>query len=372
MVLSIEVFLLSKASSGVVEHERVPVLLHIYYDEKLDACVNSFCEKYDIGEDHCDDLKAEAEERLKSEVNIGQKRYRIFNDYDRIENAFYNEINYEAHNLNDDRPISNFLNTAEEGFYPLQVTHQKDKNEIMRIAIIHSCLFPEQTYDVLGQMLDTIMHSRLMQQLDALYIMHYGEEYTNQTYMDENINLHYIHVGRSCAKFEIPTLQSLIFLANDDKLHEDSHLLYMHTKGVSYANIPKPVHDWRTYMLYFMVNLWEKCYYLLKSDEFDVIGTNIRMLNIRHNLKDVTGPMIMGNYFWTTAKYIRSLPPLNNQNKYSAELFILSGGQARVHVLHDAPDEITIGVDEYDLHQFDLSLNPHRGSCLVANRPLLL
>lgn len=348
VALSIEVFLLSKPSSGVLEYESAPVLLHIYYDENVDTSVNSFCEEYNVGGDHCDILKAQAKERVANQdLQLRRKRFVILNGHDRIEKAFYNEVNYDARNLNN------------EGFYPLRVTYQKEDDEISRIAIVHSCSFLEQTYDVLGQMLDTIMHSGLMQQLDALYIMHYGNEYMNQTYVNENANVHYIHVDRSCANFEIPTLQSMIFLANDEKLHEDSHILYMHTKGVSYTNIPKPIHDWRKYMLYFMVTLWQKCYYLMKSGEFDVVGTSLRMLNITHKLEEVTGPMIMGNYFWTTAKHIRSLPPFMHQHKYDAELFILSSGQARVYMLHDAPDDIELGKDEYDLLQYDVLLNPH-------------
>ena len=64
VALSIEVFLLSKPSSGVLEYESAPVLLHIYYDENVDTSVNSFCEEYNVGGDHCDILKAQAKERV--------------------------------------------------------------------------------------------------------------------------------------------------------------------------------------------------------------------------------------------------------------------------------------------------------------------
>ena len=66
----------------------------------------------------------------------------------------------------------------------------------------------------------------------------------------------------------------------------------MHKKGASYIDIPRAVNDWRDYMLYFVVDLHEKCSHLLLSGEFDVVGTNIRKSYVKEN----SGLMMMGNF----------------------------------------------------------------------------
>ena len=115
-------------------------------------------------------------------------------------------------------------------------------------------------------------------------------------------------------------------------------------------------------MLYFVVDLHEKCSHLLLSGEFDVVGTNIRKSYIKGN----SGLMMMGNFFWTTVDYMRSLPPLIVNSKYSAELFILSSGNTRVHVLHDA--HFDVGEVEIERRHYDISVREARSHhCVTAN-----
>ena len=54
------------------------------------------------------------------------------------------------------------------------------------------------------------------------------------------------------------------------------------------------------------------------------------------------------------------------QLKYSAELFILSSGNTRVHVLHDA--DMNVGEVEMERHQYDISMREARSHhCVTAN-----
>ena len=366
--LSIQAFATSANIHGKEEEEKKtamsidviwpnaesPVTLNVYHEENVRETVRKFCEDYDLIDEQCHELTNRAEERLMMEY--GTIRYRIFNDHDRIGTAYFNEVNFQPYNATEVDEEMNKAMMMEFG--------EMDSDKIAKIAIIHSCSFPEQKIDILGSMLDRMHFSGLMKTLDVVFIMQYGKEYTNSTYLGDAFYGHvkYIYADTSCENFEIPTFQSMVSFIKNENLHKDSHILYMHTKGASYIDIPRAVNDWRDYMLYFVVDLHEKCSHLLLSGEFDVVGTNIRKSYIKEN----SGLMMMGNFFWTTVDYMRSLPPLIVNSKYSAELFILSSGNTRVHVLHDA--HFDVGEVEIERRHYDISVREARSHhCVTAN-----
>jgi hypothetical protein len=100
-------------------------------------------------------------------------------------------------------------------------------------------------------------------------------------------------------------------------------VLYMHTKGISYATIYPQIEEWRHFMTYFMIEKHKSAYHILRSGEYDVFGVNY-------------GPeprMLSGNFWWATTSYISSLPPLTYEKamKYSAELWLFESVGVNVY-----------------------------------------
>jgi hypothetical protein len=112
-----------------------------------------------------------------------------------------------------------------------------------------------------------------------------------------------------------------------------ANILYLHTKGINYVNNPvmfKRSQDWTKYMLYSLVEADPKaCVEMLKGDvkgDVDTIGCNY---------SEKPTPHYSGNFWWATAKHIRSLPVHKLNDKMSAERWVLQVS-CNMKVLHNS------------------------------------
>jgi len=208
-----------------------------------------------------------------------------------------------------------------------------------RICVIHSCtLDVTQSYShrILEDILMKIQSSGLMKELDSVLVFNYGYSLSVQL-QSRYSDIVFMNVYHDSSYFEIPTLRLIHHLAkywmqanDDDDNHYDTHILYLHTKGVSYKEIYPQIEDWRNMMLYFLVERYKTCYHLLASDEIDCIGNNFLTMKKKH---------FSGNYWWATSSYLSQLPELliyGRDMKYEAEWWLLGGMHVRIFIMHSS------------------------------------
>ena len=119
------------------------------------------------------------------------------------------------------------------------------------------------------------------------------------------------------------TLSSIRFLAS---LETEANIFYVHTKGVTHKNSLAQT-DWREYMEYFILTRWKECY--LELDKSDVVGVDWHLgegymgaTSKKCGNIPVT-PHFSGNFWWATAEYLKTLPPLFPLiNKYQCEFWV--------------------------------------------------
>ena len=205
-----------------------------------------------------------------------------------------------------------------------------------RICVIHSCtLDVTQSYShrILEDILVKVQSSGLIRELDSVLVFNYGYSLSVQL-QSRYSDVIFMNVYHDTSNFEIPTLRLIHQLAkkflkgnDDDDNHYDTHILYLHTKGVSYKEIYPQIEDWRNMMLYFLVERYKSCYHLLASDEIDCIG---------NNFKSVPRKLFSGNFWWSKASYLSQLPELiyGTVGKYEAESWILDKSHVYIYVPH--------------------------------------
>lgn len=143
--------------------------------------------------------------------------------------------------------------------------HQHD----MQLAFIHSCTLPGENNRVLSSLLDSIFDSGLVSRLKYLFVLNYGliiEESFKLNYLNQmSYKIVFIHVSDDLSYFEVPTINSIYYVSFwlRQNLKVDMHLLYLHTKGVSYKETYMQIEDWRNFMLYFLVEKHITCYHIL-------------------------------------------------------------------------------------------------------------
>lgn len=127
-------------------------------------------------------------------------------------------------------------------------------------------------------------------------------------------------------EFEFPTLNYLKDYCNSNK---DSNICYLHTKGASTGN-NICIDEWRQYMLYFNlkdINYIEK---VLKKN--DTCGVDLVSEPTTH---------YSGNFWWSTAKHINSLPYPKNidvviSERHKCEFWICSKNDGKYSSLHNS------------------------------------
>lgn len=134
---------------------------------------------------------------------------------------------------------------------------------------------------------------------------------------DQHKKISVVHLEKNFQKYEYPTL---VFIQNYIKSHEDN-ILYFHVKGASYLNAEDCVatDNWRKYMNFFVLEKWRYCLKKLKSH--DTVG-------VSELQKENKFLFYCGNYWWSTAKYLRSCDSILNfdfENRWEAERWLSTG-----------------------------------------------
>ena len=114
---------------------------------------------------------------------------------------------------------------------------------------------------------------------------------------------------------EADTLNFMIKKASE--YEKNTPMLYVHTKGVSYANpyIKKNIDAWVRYLDLFVINKWEECVQGLETN--DAAG-GYYVENPKH---------FQGNFWWANSDYLKTLPRIedhNINNLHRGEFWILS------------------------------------------------
>lgn len=182
-------------------------------------------------------------------------------------------------------------------------------------CFIHSTTLEVWKDSILITLLERLKQSGLLYELKHLCIINTGQPLDitkiERLYPPAVV----VNWAENTMDFEICTIKQVVTYA---KLHPDSRILYMHTKGVSYPNnhvfLPG-IKGWINYMLYSLVDNYKKCKKLLNV--YDTVGCNYR--------PDESGNMqhYSGNFWWTRADYVKKLPISRMKDKYEPEFWVL-------------------------------------------------
>ena len=242
-----------------------------------------FCRKHNIMHNQCVLLEEYASIKLKNSLDKPPIEFKIPNEHlRRHESAILAE--FEAN-----------LDISDQRFQKINFILEKYNkifdnvpfpSDLKRVAFIHSCILSEyQQISVLEEIINNLKVSQLLYKLDKVWIFNYG--YPIPVYFQEDFS-NYSHISivqitNDTSMFEIPTLLLMREFSRKvtntmnppmDK-HNNIHILYLHTKGISYSEEYKQIYDWRQMMMYFLVERHEVSYHLLESTLFDIIGNTI-------------------------------------------------------------------------------------------------
>ena len=110
---------------------------------------------------------------------------------------------------------------------------------------------------------------------------------------------------------------SLLFFFSSDVTPYATLLqvLYLHTQGVSYKEIPIAILDWTRLGLYFTVETMDRAVALLDTGRFDAVGawgdtSSSSSSSPSNSSSSTVSRYFPGNFWWARAEYIAALPPL--------------------------------------------------------------
>ena len=224
----------------------------------------------------------------------------------------FNTLGFFKNDISCLAPSPYFSNDGKCGLY-VKKNHYDDyisrKNDYMNTihnsdgiyCFIHSCNL--RNHDIL----DDILSQTEKMQFHAIFVINIGNK-INKIYRE---NVYIIEYSDNISLFEIPTINILHSFCVKNPL---SKVLYLHTKGVSYQNVPQQVIDWRNMMLYFLLN--NDCIKLL--EKYDMVGCNY---------SEKPCPHFSGNFWWSNASYVNKLKPIETTVKHDAEWWIFSDNE---------------------------------------------
>lgn len=125
---------------------------------------------------------------------------------------------------------------------------------------------------------------------------------------------------------------TLNFIRNrSEKFENNTPILYMHTKGVSYEHyiVNKNVKAWVRYLDLFVIGHWKECIQSLSTH--DVAGGCYSNQPKKH---------FSGNFWWANSDYIKTLPYLDKENikpLERGEFWICSGDHSKINPIGQMP-----------------------------------
>lgn len=178
-------------------------------------------------------------------------------------------------------------------------------------------IFTDGPYEnVITEMMDLCMKSGILDDINQLFYYVVGHYVDNvKSIMSRYPKTNLVNWDRNGSRqYERFTLHDMHHLAGEYVHKEDPcYFLYIHSKGVSKKSYRHHfVHVWRQTMLDALVTYRETCWKQL-DDGVDVIGCFFRHHPAKH---------YSGNFWWTTPRYIRSLPTPIGRNYLDPEMWI--------------------------------------------------
>jgi GR25 family glycosyltransferase involved in LPS biosynthesis len=204
------------------------------------------------------------------------------------------------------------------GFFPTIERILKPKT----ICFIHSCnMGTEESKEILTSILNA---AKGIKELGSIVINNIGKPLDIPFYTSQDNRIKVINYSEDIKLFELPTLKLIHDFCRDN---QNTKVLYLHTKGVSYSNTLSNYTNmiqWRDMMLYFMCEKSEDCLRFL--DTRDTVGCNF---------SEHPRPHYSGNFWWATSKYLSKLSKEDLTDKMSAEWWILSKNPSK-YVAHNS------------------------------------
>jgi hypothetical protein len=208
--------------------------------------------------------------------------------------------------------------------------------------------------EIFSEMFEALIHSGLVEHLDRLYLMHYGDADINMLQPLYDF-IHQQPADKICVMrgplveptSEFITLTHMKALANQmERDGEKAFIGYVHTKGTLHPDTGglNAVTDWRRYMQHFVIERHLDVFKLL--NDHDTVGVDLRRNPGLH---------YSGNFWWTRSDYLASLPELMEAEidgmpspRHRAEFYIASNLAARHLSMWDSG----IGVYERGMHEY--------------------
>jgi len=170
---------------------------------------------------------------------------------------------------------------------------------------------------IIEEIMDKIVSSGLMNKTTGIYVSTLGTVKMLQETFKKYDKVNFIAESPDLKLFEFPTL--LMMQQHAKKLHPDTKILYLHTKGSSKPTEKYRIY-WRRVMLHFVADSHELCLDAL-SNGCNACGIFWRTAPWHH---------FPGNFWWTKAKHIANLPDINKLDwkwRFGSERWVGSTGQ---------------------------------------------
>ena len=185
-------------------------------------------------------------------------------------------------------------------------------NSIKKYCFIHSCNLENAGTYRLQNLITKLVETKCIDVFDKIYINNIGLpiEKMSGDNIETMSKFEIINVSNDAQLFETPTIN---FMRDFSEKNPNSYILYLHTKGIRYANDDDKINDWINYMLYFLVDQHKNCLSLL-DNYYDVVGCNYSNDLDKECFKYTNPfppPHYSGNFWWANTNYLRLLPNLS-------------------------------------------------------------
>jgi hypothetical protein len=160
----------------------------------------------------------------------------------------------------------------------------------------HICTIGRYKEIVLRQF-NLIKQSGLLEHVDHIYICVLGNSHGLES-VKKIVNDGKVTILKHSTNLKLYEGFTLSALHEHCQQNTDDIVLYIHAKGVSRSRlVGNRMDDWSQLMEYYLIENYQKCLEYLK--DADICGVNFHKGPLPH---------YSGNFWWSTAKYINSLP----------------------------------------------------------------
>ena len=200
----------------------------------------------------------------------------------------------------------------------------------MIIGAWHIARIGEHWYNIARQQLDKLCTSGLMDATDHIIVNLAGfQGYSVPDFLYGQKKI--VIASSSIIEEDIrPLLRNL---QEQAKQNPTAKMFHIHGKGATTGTFspPNAVDYWREYMTYFTIDRWQDCVAALESS--DVCGVEWRPNKETFDI-DRPGGHFTGTFFWLTAKYLSTCPPIDQYvDQIWPQFCLRCGGPCRAEAL---------------------------------------